>query len=393
MRRISWMAALLMAGGMALAEPVAQGPKNVPEFAPAWPNQTRAPAMQSGVALRVEVLAEGLSHPWGIALLPGGGYLITERDGGLLLWRDGELSNPVRGLPEVAAAGQGGLLDVAVAPDFAATGLIYLTYAKPVARGRTATAVAKGVLDLEGLSLGDVRDIFVQAPPSASPMHYGSRIVLEGDHAFVTLGEHSTRGERVYAQHLDKTYGKVVRIGLAGGPVAGNPFAGEGGEAALVWSLGHRNPQGAALRPGTGELWTLEHGPRGGDELNRIEVGRNYGWPVVSYGENYNGSPVGEGIPRAAGFTEPRYYWDPVIAPGGFVFYEGAMFADWAGDVLAASLNPGGLVRLRLEGDEVVGEERFLAGELRLRDVEIDRDGAILLLDDGEGRLLRVTRD
>lgn len=377
----------------AAAEPVPQGPPNVPEFSPAFPNQTRAPAMRSGFELAVEVLATGLEHPWGIEVLPGGGYLVTERPGRLrAIDAAGTLLAPLRGVPEVVAERQGGLLDVALAEDFETSRMLYLAYAKPMAGGRSATAVARARLAPDLSALTDVTDIFVQWPPSPNPMHFGARVVPAGEHLFVTLGEHSSRREREFAQHLDKTYGKVVRIGPDGSVPPDNPFAGLAGADPAVWALGLRNPQGADLHPGTGALWTLEHGPRGGDELNLIEKGGNYGWPVVSYGEEYSGRPVGAGLPRAPGFMEPRYYWDPVIAPGGFAFYDGQLFEGWQGNILAASLNPGGIVRLALDGDTVTGEERLLPELGRVRDVEVDADGALLIVTDRrDGELLRLT--
>lgn len=369
----------------ACAQEVDQGRKNAPQFAPAWPTQTRAPAQNSSVEMGIEVLASGLDTPWGVEVLPEGGYLVTERSGALRLVRDGTVSAPISGVPQVLAQRQGGLLDVALAEDFAESRVIFLTYAKPMSGSMSATAAARGVLSADGTALSDVRDVFVQSPPSPNAMHFGSRVVPHDGHLYITTGEHFSQREREFAQDLDKTYGKVVRVGLEGGAVAGNPFDSE------VWTLGHRNVQGADIRPADGTLWTMEHGPAGGDELNKITAGANYGWPVVIYGVNYNGSAVGSGKARGEGFTEPQYYWDPVIAPGGFAFYEGDMFAGWEGDVLAASLNPGGLVRLVMEGDRVAGEERFLEGEIRVRDVEIDRDGAILILDNSDGRLLRLT--
>ncbi|WP_299412014.1 PQQ-dependent sugar dehydrogenase [uncultured Sulfitobacter sp.] len=369
----------------ACAQGVEQGNKNAPQFTPAWPMQTRAPAQDSGIQLQVEVLADGLDTPWGIAVLPDGGYLVTERSGALRLVRDGRAGPPIAGVPQVLAQRQGGLLDVALAEDFASSRIIFLTYAKPMGGRQSATAAARAVLSADGTELSEMRDVFVQNPPSPNAMHFGARVVPQGRYLFITTGEHFSNRERQFAQDVDKTYGKVVRVTLEGEAAEENPFGNE------VWSLGHRNVQGAAIRPSDGTLWTLEHGPAGGDELNLIERGANYGWPVVSYGVNYSGAPVGSGKARADSFTEPRYYWDPVIAPGGFAFYSGDMFADWQGDVLAASLNPGGLVRLVLEGDRVVGEERFLDGEIRVRDVEIDRDGAILILDNSDGRLLRLT--
>lgn len=380
---ISSMIAAVLATG-ACAQGVDQGDKNAPQFIPAWPTQTRAPALDSGVELQVEVLADGLETPWGMAVLPEGGILVTERSGSLRLVQDGSAGAPISGVPEVLAQRQGGLLDVALAEDFATSRVIYLTYAKPVHGGMSATAAARAVLSADGTALSDVRDVFVQQPPSSNAMHYGSRVIPHDGVLYITTGEHFSTREREFAQDVDKSYGKIVRVSPEGGAVAGNPFDNE------VWTLGHRNVQGAAVR-GDGTLWGLEHGPAGGDELNLITAGANYGWPVVSYGVNYNGSDVGSGEARAEDFTAPQYYWDPVIAPGGFVFYEGEMFPDWQGDVLAASLNPGGLVRLEMDGDRVSGEARYLDGEIRMRDVDIDRDGAILILDNSQGRLLRLT--
>jgi glucose/arabinose dehydrogenase len=223
-------------------------------------------------------------------------------------------------------------------------------------------------------------------------MHYGSRVVPTEGWVYITTGEHSIPAERVFAQDLDKTYGKIVRITPDGDALADNPFQGEPASLPEIWTWGHRNIQGAALRGDT--LCAVEHGPAGGDELNLIEAGKNYGWPVVSYGENYSGTPVGTGEANhaALGFTEPRYYWDPVIAPGGMVFYEGEMFADWQGDLFIGSLNPGALVRLELDGDTVVGEERLLTDLGRIRDVAVDADGALLVLVDADGgSVMRVT--
>ncbi|WP_298861177.1 PQQ-dependent sugar dehydrogenase [uncultured Sulfitobacter sp.] len=381
---LTFAVAAVMATG-ACAQGVEQGAKNAPQFTPAFQNQTRAAAVESGVMLQIDVLAEGLDTPWGVEVLPEGGYLVTERSGALRLVSGGKAGPPIKGVPEVLAQRQGGLLDVALAEDFATSRVIFLTYAKPMAGGMSATAAARAVLSADGTSLSELRDVFVQDPPSPNAMHFGSRVVPQGDYLYITTGEHFSTRERKYAQDFDKTYGKVVRVNLEGGAAAGNPFNSE------VWSLGHRNVQGADIRPSDGTLWTLEHGAAGGDELNKIAAGANYGWPVVSYGVNYSGSAIGSGKARQEGFAEPQYYWDPVIAPGGFAFYDGTMFDGWQGNVLAASLNPGGLVRLVLEGDRVVGEERFLDGKMRVRDVEIDRDGAILILDNSHGRLLRLT--
>lgn len=391
------LAAASATGTAALAQsnqPVEQGEPNVPEFEPAFPEQTRAPASDSGVTLSVETFAEPLEHPWGIDALPDGGYLVTERPGRMrVISADGELSEPVGGLPEVVAEGQGGLLDVRVGPSFADDRLIYWTYAKPLEDG-SATAAARGRLSEDLSRVTEVEDIFVQEPPSPVAAHYGSRILFDGDgHAWITTGEHFSEDQRVLAQDPGTTYGKVVRINLDGSIPEDNPFVDQEGAIGSIFSLGHRNIQGAAFHPETGELWIVEHGPQGGDELNLIEEGANYGWPVVSYGENYDGTPVGEGIARHTGdFVEPRYYWDPVIAPGGMIFYQGDMFSDWQGDALISSLVPGGVVRLELDGDTVTGEERLLPDQGRIRDILEAPDGALLVLvDEAKGEVLRLT--
>ncbi len=374
--------------------PVRQGAPNVPAFKPAFPEQTRAPAMESGIELEAEVLARGLEHPWGIAILPSGDYLVTERSGDLrIVSAEGVVSTPLGGVPKVLARRQGGLLDVALDPDFSDNRLVYLTYAKPLSGRLSATAAARGRLSDDGTKLQDVQEIFVQSPGSPTPMHYGSRILFDSDgHAFITTGEHSSPSERVFAQDLDKTYGKVIRVNRDGTIPDGNPFIGQSGADPSIWSYGHRNIQGAALDPATGQLWTIEHGPRGGDELNRPEPGKNYGWPIISYGENYSGTPIGQGITQAPGMEQPRYYWDPVIAPAGMIFYQGDMLPEWKGDILASSLRPGGLVRLKLEGDTVIGEERLLEDIGRVRDVAEAPDGSLLvLIDSGNGQIRRVT--
>jgi glucose/arabinose dehydrogenase len=292
--------------------------------------------------------------------------------------------------------GQGGLLDVTLGPDFPQDRMVYLTYAKPMGDGLAATAAARGRLSEDGTRLDGVQDIFVQQPPSPTTNHFGSRIVFAPDGTvFITMGEHFTEEERVYAQDLTKTYGKIVRINPDGTLPDGNPFAGRADADPQVWTYGHRNMQGAAIDPASGHLWTVEHGPRGGDELNRPEPGRNYGWPVISYGENYDGTPVGSGRSAMEGMEQPVYYWDPVIAPSGMVFYEGAMFPEWEGDILIGSLNPGALVRLDMEGDAVKGEEELLSGRgLRVRDVAVDpADGSVVVVVDEDGsRVTRLTR-
>ena len=380
------LAAVLTLLPAAACAQVEQGPPNAP-YSPAFENQTRAPALAE-TAVTIEVFASGLQNPWGITPLPDGSFLVTERPEGLrLVAADGSVGEPLQGVPEADTREQGGYLDVTVSPNFATDRTVFWTYAKPMGNGLVATAAARGVLSEDGTAMTEVADIFVQDPPSDSPMHYGSRILIDGDVAVITTGEHSEAPERERAQDPQATWGKIIRVTLDGQPAPGNPE----GFAPGVWSTGHRNVQGATFAP-DGTLWIAEMGPLGGDELQAPEAGLNYGWPVVSYGLNYDGTPVGSGEARAEGFEEPTYYWDPVIAPGGMDFYDGDLFADWQGDLLIGGLAVESLVRIRMEGDRVVGEERLLEGEGRVRDVEDLPDGSLLLLIDApDGRIMRVT--
>jgi len=372
------------------AQEVRQGEPNVPEFRPIFDNQTRAPALAPSPAPNVEIVASGLQRPWGIALLPGGGYLVTERTGSLRhVSATGTISAPLRGLPDIFVQGQGGLLDVKVGPSFGEDRLIYWTYSKPV-RGGSVTAAARGRLSDDLASVENAEDIFLQNFPARRPGHYGSRIVFDGPHAFVTTGDRQSHS--VEAQNIENTVGTVVRILHDGRITTDNPFVGQSGAEPSIWSYGHRNIQGALVHPETGDLWTIEHGPKGGDELNRVKKGGNHGWPVITYGERYNGAPVGAGITQSGGMEQPVYYWDPVIAPGDMTVYTGSLFKGWQGNILVASLRPGGMVRLKLEDNRVVGEERLVRELGRVRDVAVDTDGSLLLLtDDDNGAVVRLT--
>ncbi|HEX9822290.1 MAG TPA: PQQ-dependent sugar dehydrogenase [Methylomirabilota bacterium] len=337
--------------------------------------------------IRVVDAARGLEHPWGLAFLPGGGMLVTERPGRLRrVAGDGRLSEPLRGVPPVAAGGQGGLLDVALGPRFAQDRLVYLSFSEP-GPGGASTAVARGRLAERGLEGTEV--VWRQQPKVNSTFHWGSRLVFRPDGTlFVTLGDRLSHRER--AQDLTTTIGKIVRINPDGSVPPDNPFAGRDGVRPEIWSYGHRNVQAAALN-GKGELWTVEHGARGGDELNTPQPGRNYGWPVITYGVDYSGARIGVGTARP-GMEQPVYYWDPVIAPSGAAFYTGDRFPAWRGDLFVGSLQPGRLVRLRLADDRVVLEERYVVepGE-RIRDVRQGPDGLLYLLTDSpRGRVLRL---
>lgn len=357
-------------------------------FAPAFENQTRAPALDT-TPVTVQSFATGLENPWGVAALPSGQFVVTERPGRMrIINTDGSVSAPLRGLPAVWAQGQGGLLDVAVSPNFASDRTIFWTYSKPLGSG-AVTAAARGVLGDTG-TLTEVRDIFVQSDPSEAGQHFGSRVIPMADGTvWITTGDRGAGDDGTLVQDITTTHGKVIRVTANGDVPADNPFVGETGDDA-VWSFGHRNMQGAAIGP-DGALYTIEHGPRGGDELNRPAAGGNYGWPEVSYGINYRGTDVGPGVAVRDGTEQPVYYWDPVIAPGGMKFYAGS-YAPWQGDLLIGSLNPGALVRLKMADGRVVGEERMLQDVGRVRDVEITEDGRVfVLIDDSDGGMLEVT--
>ena len=346
-------------------------------------------------AIQVETVADGLDHPWGIAFLPDGNALVTERPGQLRhLSSDGALSEPLSGVPEVDARGQGGLLDVALDPSFDENRLVYLTFAEPGPDGTNSTAVARGRLSADASALENAEVIFSQQPKLPSTKHFGSRLVFDGGgHLFVTLGERSEEQFRGQAQDLDSHLGKVVRINPDGGVPEDNPFVDQEGALAEIWSYGHRNIQAAAINPESGALWEIEHGPRGGDELNIPQPGENYGWPEVSFGVNYSGTPVGTGESDAPGFADPIYQWTPVIAPSGMTFYTGDAFPEWQGDLFVGGLASTALVRLELDGNTVVHEERILDdANLRIRDVVQGPEGALYLLtDEDNGEVLRIT--
>ena len=354
--------------------------------------QTRAPARTTKQPLKVETYAKGLVYPWGVAVLPDGRLLVTERPGRMrLIVKDGRLSPPLGNVPAVQAVGQGGLLDVTLGPDFISSKLVYFSFSEAREDGGSATTVARAqlVLDGDGGRLDDVKVIFRQQPATGGSRHFGSRLVFARDgNLFITLGE---RGQGAKAQHLDTHYGKVVRLRPDGSVPPDNPFVSKAGARPEIWSYGHRNVQAAALHPATGRLWTIEHGARGGDELNIPLAGKNYGWPVITYGRDYSGAKIGEGTAKA-GMEQPVYYWDPSIAPSGMAFYTGDLIPEWKGSLLVGALRGQALHRLALDGDRVVGEEVLLTslGE-RIRDVRAGPDGALwLLTDDPRGRVLRI---
>jgi len=339
--------------------------------------------------VRYEIVATGLDHPWGMAFLPDGRLLVTERSGTLrLIDPDGRLHpEPIGGLPATRQYGQGGLLDVALHPDFATNRWVYLSYAAQGTRG-WGTAVARG--RLHDRTLQDVEVLFRMQPQDDKTRHFGSRLVFDNQgYLFITLGD---RGTRNRAQDLNDHAGSVIRLHDDGRIPADNPFVGRDDARPEIYSYGHRNPQGAALHPVTGRLWTHEHGPQGGDELNIPLAGANYGWPVITYGVNYViGTKIGEGTHKA-GMQQPVHYWVPSIAPSGMTFYDGAPFAAWQGNLFVGSLKFRQLVRLELQGTQVVHEERMFSDEFgRIRDVRQGPDGLLYLLTDADdGRLVRL---
>lgn len=350
-------------------------------------------AVMPAWSLQAVTVAHGLQNPWGMAFLPDGAMLVTEKAGRLrIVGADGKVGAPLAGLPTIERGGQGGLLDVAVDPAFVTNRFVYWSYSEPGSgdeAGRNSTAVARARLD--GAALKDVQVIFRQRPKVGSSAHFGSRLVFARDgRLFVTLGDRFSR--RDDAQTLDNHHGKVVRIEPDGRVPADNPFVASAGALPEIWSLGHRNVQGAAVHPGTGELWTHEHGPQGGDEVNVTRSGRNYGWPVITYGRNYGtGTKIGEGTEKA-GMEQPLTTWVPSIAPSGMAFLTSDRYPGWKGNLFVGALRGAQLVRLELDGEKITRRESLLLTlNERIRDVRQGPDGWLYLLtDNADGRILKL---
>ena len=365
---------------------------NAPDQRAAFPGQTRACAVKSNVAFDVVVLAKGLDRPWAVEPLPGGDLLVTEKPGRLrIVSAKGALGEPIAGVPKVDARGQGGLLDVELSPSFESDRTLYLAYSEP-RQGGNGTSVARGVLSRDGRALEQVRVIFRALPTYDNGMHFGSRLAFGPDGMlYITTGERSDASMRKYAQQFDSHLGKVLRVHPDGSAPKDNPFVARSGALPEVWTLGHRNVQSAVF-DSSGRLWVVEHGARGGDELNLIEKGKNYGWPLVAYGEEYSGRPFPNAVTVREGFEQPRYYWDPVIAPSGAQWYTGDAFPAWRGSLFIGALKEGRLVRLTLENDRVTGEEHLLANRnQRVRDVRQGADGALYIVtDQSNGELWKI---
>ncbi|MBP1883462.1 PQQ-dependent sugar dehydrogenase [Sinorhizobium mexicanum] len=372
-------AAALLSGFLCLLAPQAATAQGAQEF-----------STQTGT-VRVETLATGLRHPWAVEAMPDGGLIVTERAGRLRILRDGELSAPIEGVPDVAARGQGGLLDVALDPQFATNRVLYLTHSASDGNGY-GTVLVRATLSDDQRRLTDVKELFRMSKFTGRGQHFGSRIAIDKDGSlFFGIGD---RGQGDRAQDPRDHAGAILHISPDGSIPASNPYRGGTEGRAEIWSKGHRNPQGITFDQGDGKLLTVEHGARGGDEVNNPQPGKNYGWPVITYGKDYSGAEIGEGTAKE-GFEQPLYYWDPSIAPGALAVYRGSMFPEWDGDLLVAALKYQLLARLeRDESGAITSEERLFDGEFgRIRDVVVAPDGALLMVtDEDNGAVLRVSK-
>jgi aldose sugar dehydrogenase len=361
------------------------------DYKPAFTGQTRIGGVRTKAAYQVTVVSNELSKPWGIATLPDGRFLITEKEGNMrIVNAAGKLSAAITGLPKVNAGGQGGLLGLALDPAFSENRMVYWSFSENTSGGNL-TAVAKGRLANDERTIENATVIYRAAPAYNGTLHYGSRIVFDKEgNLFVSTGERSDRQTRPQAQHLNSALGKVLRITKEGKPAAGNPFLNQAGAFPELYSYGHRNVQGLAMHPVTGDLWENEFGPRGGDEINIVHAGKNYGWPTITYGIEYSGGTIGEGITQKQGMEQPVYYWDPVLSPSGMVFYTGDAISEWKNNLFICGLNSNHIARLVIVNNKVTGEERIAANEgQRFRDITNGKDGALYAVTD-EGRLYRI---
>ena len=365
---------------------------NAPTQRPSFPGQTRACAINSNVAHDVMVVARGLENPWSVEPLPGGDVLVTEKAGRLrIVSATGTIGEPIAGLMPVDARGQGGLLDVALSPSFESDRTLFWSFAEP-REGGNGTSIARGVLSPDRRRLDQVRVIFRVLPTYNGTLHYGSRLAFGRDGMlYATFGERSNLDTRPFAQRLDSHLGKIIRIAPDGSVPSDNPFVGQANALPEIWSVGHRNIQAAAF-DAQGRLWEIEHGTRGGDELNLVQKGRNYGWPLAAFGVEYSGAPIGQGATQRDGLESPVYYWDPVIAPSGAQWYTGDAFPAWRGSLFIGARKEKRLVRLVVENDRVVKEEHLLTDRgQRIRDVRQGPDGALYIVtDEQNGELWKV---
>lgn len=377
--------------GVGTLPPVETNSPNT-DYKPAFEGQTRAAGVKTATPFEVKVISEGLARPWSIVPLPDGRLLITEKAGSMLIaTADGKLSSKITGIPAVNSGGQGGLQGLTLSPDFKTSRLIYFVFSENAAEG-TVAAIAKAKLSADESKLENVQVIYRALPSWKSTGHYGGRLIFDKDgNIFFGAGERSNVDSRVKAQSLDNAFGKVVHITPEGKPVANGPFAKTAGAFPEIYSYGHRNPLGIDLHPATGDLWVVEMGPRGGDELNLIKPGKNYGWPAVTYGIEYSGATIGEGITQRADVEQPVYYWDPVISPGGMKFYRSSVIPEWENNLFITGLSSKHVIRLVIKNNKVVGEERIMEGEgQRVRDIT-EYKGMLFAVTD-EGRLYKISK-
>lgn len=373
--------------------PVETKEPNSPAYKSAFVGQTRVGGVKTSASYEGKVLSSDLKNPWGITSLPDGRLLITEKAGTMrIATQAGKLSAPITGLPTVNANGQGGLLGVRVDPAFAQNRMVYWVFSEPLSDGNL-TAVAKGKLSADESKIEGATVIYRATPAYKGTLHYGGRILFDKDgNLFVSTGERSDLVTRPQAQDVNSGLGKVIHITTDGKPVAGNPFIGKAGARPEIYSFGHRNVQSLAIHPVTGDLWEGEFGPRGGDEINRVQPGKNYGWPTITYGIEYSGAKVGEAIQQKEGMEQPVYYWDPSVSPSGMTFYTGNNVPEWKNNLFVGALSGMHIARLVIENNKVVGEERLLSSEnQRFRDITQGKDGALYAVTD-QGRLYRVDK-
>jgi glucose/arabinose dehydrogenase len=363
------------------------------DYKPAFEGQTRIAGVTSATAYETTMLDSSFVRPWGIAALPDGRFLITEKGGTMrVVTATGKPGEPLGGIPKVNSEGQGGLLGICLDPAFDQNRMVYWAFSDPLPAGNV-TAVAKGKLSADEKKMEGVTVIYRALPAYKGTLHYGGRVKFASDgNLFLTTGERSDLETRPQAQDVNSGLGKVIRITKDGKPAAGNPFEGKANSRPELYSYGHRNVQGIAFHPVTGDLWEVEFGPRGGDELNRVEPGKNYGWPTITYGIEYSGKKVGDSIQQKAGLEQPVYYWDPVISPSGITFYSGDVIPEWKNNLFISSLSGMHICRVVIENNKVVGEERLLSGEeQRFRDITQGVDGALYTVTDA-GRLYRISK-
>lgn len=361
------------------------------DYKPAFEGQTRIAAVATKTPYEGKVLTTELKRPWGIAAMPDGKFLVTEKGGTMkIVSASGSVGETISGVPPVASEGQGGLLGVCLDPDFSKNRMVYWVFSEPLDNGNL-TSVAKGKLSADEKRLEGVTVIYRATPAYKGTLHFGGRVLFAKDGTlFLSTGERSNMETRPQAQDLNSGLGKIIRITTEGKPATGNPFAGNAKARPELYSYGHRNVQGIALHPATGDLWETEFGPRGGDEINRVLPGKNYGWPTITYGIEYRGDKVGDAIQQKEGMEQPVYYWDPVISPSGITFHDGRDMAEWKNNLFISALSGMHVCRIVIENDKVIGEERLLSGEnQRFRDITQGTDGALYAVTD-QGRLYRI---